>query len=789
MPGLIAGLVLLAAATLVAGGLAWQSHRRLDAAETDAARQRERLDLAELLLAEAPAAAVVWGPDEARLIGDAARLLGSTDRIAGLDDLYDRLTETDRAAVVEAVAGLRQLDREFSLEVRLQGSDRRLRWLGRRGGVAAVRHMVWLHDAGDDVRLATALEHERDRLAAVLDSLALPIWGRGADLAVDYCNSAYAAAVGQPRDQVLSGRLELSGAAGGSKALARRAIKLATAQAESQPLVIAGDRRLYEFIERPVAGGGTAGQAADVTALEHTQAELAANIAAQSEVLEHLATGIVIYGADARVKFYNRAYAELFGLSDEFLRGQPTMAEELEALRERRRVPEHPNFPVFKRDMVRRLMGVITPSEELIHEPDGSTLRRRAAPHPFGGVLILYEDVTDRLALERSYNTLIDVQRATLDNLYEAVAVYGSDGRLRLSNPAFAALCGLDPALLAGAPHIRRIVDAAPDLFGPEAEQPAQRERLVADVTEGRVRSGRVERADGSILDFGSVPLPDGAVLFTYLDVTDRTRVERALRERNVALETADRLKSEFIANVSYELRTPLNAIIGFAEILDLRYFGPLNERQREYSRGIVDASQRLLSLINDILDIATIEAGYLQLELAPVPVRPFLLNLQAMAAGAARSRNLTVAIECPADIGAVTADPRRLKQALYNLVSNALKFTPPDGRITLSADRVDGTVRLSVTDNGIGIAPEHHARVFEKFARVDYGRREGGVGLGLSLVKSLVELHGGTVELESAPESGTRISCRLPVTPGAALVADEAPLPADAGLERLPQP
>jgi len=776
MSGLIAGLVLLAAAALAVTGLAWHGQRRLAAVEAAAARQRERLDGIELLLAESPSAGIIWERGEARLIGDVARLLGSADRIAGLDALLDRLADGDRAAVVDAVAALRQHDREFSLEARLEGSERRLRWLGRRGSTAALRHLVWLQDDGDHGQRALLLERERDRLAALLDSLALPIWSRNAELAIDYCNSAYAAAVGVPRDQVLSGQLELSGAAGGSRALARRAIKLATPQAESQPLVIAGDRRLYEFIERPVPDGGTAGQASDVTALEHTQAELAANIAAQSEVLEHLATGIVIYGADARVKFYNRAYAELFGLTDEFLRGQPTMAEELEALRERRRVPEHPDFPAFKRDTVRRLMGVITPSEELIHEPDGSTLRRRAAPHPFGGVLILYEDVTDRLALERSYNTLIDVQRATLDNLYEAVAVYGSDGRLKLSNPAFAALCGLDGALLAAEPHVRRIVDAAPDLFGPEAEQPAQRERLVADITEGRLRSGRVERADGSILDFGSVPLPDGAMLFTYLDVTDRTRVERALRERNAALETADRLKSEFIANVSYELRTPLNAIIGFAEILDLRYFGPLNERQREYSRGIVDASQRLLALINDILDIATIEAGYLQLELAPVPIRPFLLNLQAMAAGAARSRNLTVAVECPADIGALNGDPRRLKQALYNLVSNALKFTPPGGRITLSADRADETVRLSVADNGIGIAPEHHARVFEKFARVDLGRREGGVGLGLSLVKSLVELHGGTVELESTPESGTRITCRLPASPGLSVGPVEAP-------------
>src|SRR5690606_6748977 len=132
----------------------------------------------------------------------------------------------------------------------------------------------------------------------------------------------------------------------------------------------------------------------------------------------------------------------------------------------------------------------------------------------------------------------------------------------------------------------------------PTANWETLRARLIGQIAEREVRTGRMERPDGSVLDFTAVPLPDGAMLFTYLDVTDSIEVERALRERNAALETADRLKSEFIANVSYELRTPLNAIIGFAEILDHEYFGELNDRQREYSHGIMEASQRLLSLI-----------------------------------------------------------------------------------------------------------------------------------------------------------------------------------------------
>jgi signal transduction histidine kinase len=392
-----------------------------------------------------------------------------------------------------------------------------------------------------------------------------------------------------------------------------------------------------------------------------------------------------------------------------------------------------------------------------------------ATPHPFGGVLIMFEDVTDTLALERSYNTLIDVQRETLNNLYEGIAVFGGDGRLKLSNPAFARMWGIEVEELGSQPHISLIVDRARERFPPTPDWDALRARLIGQIAEREVRTGRMERPDGSVLDFTAVPLPDGAMLFTYLDVTDSIEVERALRERNAALETADRLKSEFIANVSYELRTPLNAIIGFAEILDHEYFGALNDRQREYSHGIMEASQRLLSLINDILDIATIEAGYLQLDLAPVDISAMLGSLQTLAGERTNNRGLTLEVSAPPGIGQLMADERRLKQALYNLISNAIAFTPPGGRITVSAERDDGEVRFTVEDTGIGIAPEDQPFVFEKFARIGQQTRQGGAGLGLSLVKSLIELHRGHVELESVPDVGTRVICHIPLRQPAA--------------------
>src|SRR6516165_10009647 len=257
------------------------------------------------------------------------------------------------------------------------------------------------------------------------------------------------------------------------------------------------------------------------------------------------------------------------------------------------------------------------------------------------------------------------------------------------------------------------------------------------------------------------VPLPDGNVLLTYLDVTDTSRVERALRERNEALETATRLKSEFIANVSYELRTPLNAVIGFAEILNNQYFGDLNSRQLDYSFGILASSQQLLTMINDILDLATIEAGYMLLETARVDIREMLEAVLTLTRERARSRNLDLELHCPPDIGAIEADERRLKQAAFNLISNSIRFTPPGGTITLEAERRDGELLLTVADTGVGIPPSDRTRILEKFER---GTRQSGAGLGLALVKSLIELHGGTVVIEAASGQGTRITCRLPL-------------------------
>ncbi len=737
------------------------------------------LTLNQAILGAAPAALYRW---DHRSGGDsftAAEFAGLADVGAGpFADVLKRLERQDAAALQAAVSGLRADGAAFQLTVRLAELPKAFDAIGRRltgPDGAPLSDVLWLLDASARTEAKAevdAVRRERDRLRAVLDALPLPVWQRGGDLRLIDCNRAYAAAVDATPQKALAERREIAAGVVGEngRALASRARGTMMPQSESHHIVVAGSRRLMEFTEAPLDGAGEfVGYARDFTDVETIQAELARHIAAHADVLENVAVAIAIYGPDTRLTFFNTAFASLWRLEEDWLVTEPTLDEVLERLRERRRIPEHADFRAFKRQQLAMFTSLIEPQEELLHLPDERTLRLVMSPHPFGGLTFVYEDVTDKLAMERSYNTLISVQRETLDNLYEAIALFGSDGRLKLSNPAYAQVWQLAPADLVGEPHVSDIIEKQRAFFDDGGDWPELKRRIIARITAHQAESTRLARRDGSVLQAVTVPLPDGNVLLSYLDVTDSTRVEHALRERNEALETAGRLKSEFIANVSYELRTPLNAIIGFAEILTNQYFGDLSPRQLDYSRGILDSSHRLLSLINDILDLATIEAGYMTLETQEIEIHTLMSSVLSLSRERARNQNLKLEFDCPTDIGSLHGDERRLKQALFNLISNALKFTPAGGTVTLAARRTGERVALIVADTGVGVPREDQARIFEKFERGSPNARHSGPGLGLSLVKSFIELHGGTVEMDSRPGSGTTVTCYLNVAPASA--------------------
>jgi signal transduction histidine kinase len=440
----------------------------------------------------------------------------------------------------------------------------------------------------------------------------------------------------------------------------------------------------------------------------------------------------------------------------------PTDGEILDRLRTQRCIPEQANYREWR---AKQLSSYTTLEmrESWWYLPDGRSLHVVCEQHPFGGVTYLYENVTKEIQLESRYNELIGVQRETLDNLEEAIALFGSDGRLKLFNPAFSKFWNFDGAFLQKEPHVDQLVSDAAVIREAGAAWQEIKFGITGMESERRALRGRLTASD-RILQYSSVPLPDGNTLLTFSDISDPAKMERALRDRTEALEAADRLKNAFLSNVSYEVRTPLTSILGFAETLDLGLVGELSPKQREYVLDIKRSSEELKAIIDAIIDLSAIDAGAMELKLARLDVAEVLQAVAEKLSPTMTRRDQTLSIELAEDSLAFVGDAMRVEQIVSNLLSNAIGFSARGSQVRMGARRSGTNIQIWIADSGRGIDPEFQKKAFERFQSKPLPGSHRGPGLGLSIVKSFTELHGGNVSLISKLDRGTTVVCSFPV-------------------------
>lgn len=521
---------------------------------------------------------------------------------------------------------------------------------------------------------------------------------------------------------------------------------------------VRGQRRAFHIVAQPLEGGGVGALATDVTEAEEMREAFKRHVSAHDETLNRLNDAVAIFGPNKRLSFHNRAFAELWGLEDAWLSERPSHAEVLDRLRQRRRLPETADYAGWKARELGFYETLDAPPDELWSVPGGRTLRVVRQPHPLGGLLLLFSDITDELKLKAQYNALIGVQQATLDKLKDAVAVFGSDGRLRLHNEAFERFWRVTPGALAEAADFDGVVELCLPYLHDRRFWRELKARVADPDPETRTPvSGEVRASDNRHVAYQSRPLPDGATLIAFADVTATRELERALTDRSAALLETERLKRDFVGNVSYELRTPLTTIIGYSELLD-RQGEALPERARNHVAAVRQAAGQLAASIDDVLDMAAIDAGELALQLDEVRVDELLAAAAERAERLASAGRVRIAVDAPSGT-LIRADEKRLGQILDHLVANAVRSTPPEETVTLCAKRAHGEVQIVVQDRGRGIPYAVQAHIFDRFV----SRDRGGPGLGLALVKSVVELHGGWVALESEPGAGATFTCHLP--------------------------
>ncbi len=741
-------------------------------------RQTSRL---ARLLETAPAfPVVVKGDGRIEAADRFSRLLGLEKPATSLTDLggHDQagLTVNDLAALEDKVRETQRTGKTFALPLAIAGSDRRLLAVGSIADAVIYPNgaaLLWFFDSTDNLRELEkrTMESEEARaafaaLAGLIEAAPLPMWHRSPDMALHFVNHAYVDAVGASDDlQVVEDGIELVEPDGGKTAaqFAKDALKAGQQHERSVATTLNGERRQLRVFDIPLGDAGVAGLAIDIQELVDAKTEIRELTSAQRDLLNMMSAGVAQFDSHFVLNFANLPFQRLFNFRDQWLSEKPEFARVLDRMRENGKLPEVRDFPSWRADRQDWFRST-EPSEENWLLPDGTHLRVLAQPVPDGGLLLIFEDRTEQAQLASARDILLRVRTATFDNLFEAIAVFSSDGRLSIWNRLFAETWGLPEEELIKHPRLDELLP----MLAQHLKKPSQISivgELIRMTSSNREqRRSKASFADGRMFQIATIPLPDGNALFTMLDMSDSLKMEQALRDRNSALQEADMIKGKFLANMSYEFRTPLTSISGFADLLKAGIAGELSPMAMEYVDAIVQSADRLSEQINTVLDYSQIEAGALPLAVAPVDIPALLMEIAASKTALAKDSGVVLDVNSHDANGVFALDPKRVAQAVGQILDNAIRYNVPSGKVLLIGRWNGDNLELIVSDSGPGMTHEQKVRIFAGpgSSQADDASM-AAQGLGLPLARQLIESHGGTFTLESLPGEGTTVIMSLP--------------------------
>jgi signal transduction histidine kinase len=575
--------------------------------------------------------------------------------------------------------------------------------------------------------------------------------------------------VGDSRENIYKkGEIELFK---GSKMIAQQALQKKKTQVVEHNIIVNGKRTLVQVVEIPVKNPKlhdtllveSVGFALDFSELQDARERLKRILESQAKLLESSANAIAIYSSNKKLEYFNRAFVDLWKLDQKWLESAPSFGDVLETLREKRKLPEQADFAAFKRDNLNMFTSLIEKREDYYYLSDGRVIKLIIIPHEDGGLLFYYEDLTKQITLERSFNTFLSVQKSTLDNLNEAVAVYGEDGRLKLYNPVFERFWFIDDAILRSEPHVNEILQFERHFFDySDSEWEIYRQGFFKNLNSRIFTEHKLIRKDDMVLLERFTPLPDGATLVTYFDITDKENVEKSLLAERKAYQEADKIKTNFLKNVSYELRSPLTSVQGFAEILMMDYLSKLEAKPKEYLKAIFDSTQRLKQLIDNIIDVASLDAGVVSLKAKPFDIAKAIDDIRENVNKLARKKNITLNLMIEDNIGEMIGDKERIEQVIETVINNSIMMSENSSEVTATIRSSGENILLISEDFGDGIPESEMGFIFDQFYKIQSDAAHT-TGLSLYLAKRLIELHGGYIAVDSEVGNGTKFIVELP--------------------------
>jgi signal transduction histidine kinase len=762
------GVAALALAAVGVGGslYALKAARGTRLLETEIDRSEEaRLSSEEalnaLLLDRADGAAI-WSGSTLHVTAGHARILNELHDSGDFNAVAGTLVRADCVHdLAEHLTAL--IDEGTPFETRLVGPDDQQRLFS--GVTLGARALVTLIDAkGSEEnmprmtdRLVAAEENART-LEEGFANAPIYAWRRDTTGRLDWVNQRYVKGVEAPSvETVLTCQIELlSGdTAQAIREQAKRARDSGGEIANRYTGVIDGTRKTLNVYET-AHQGGTFGYALDISTQASASEALVQQMRINEETLDRLHRGLAVFKSDMRLGFANETVTKLWGLNAAWLEGHPSLREILNKLREINRVPHTRNYHTWRDEFIAACNDVNDPLERHWHLPDGTALHVLAQPHPMGGFMLFFEDVTDQYAMRRNAATVSAVYHATFSSLSEGVIVFGLDGRCRLANTAFREMWALSAEELEAA-HIKDIGRQCARLFPNRALWEKAIGHVSATGGKREIWNETLERTDGSVIHMFTAPLPDGATMFAFRDVTDSFHKERMLTEQYEKLEEISALKGQFLSSIhgaSHELKIPLNTIIGFSDLLRQEMRGKLNDRQHEFVDNISQASNELRQLIGGIIDLAMLESEFFEFCIEAIEIKPMLVSVMDFIRRNS-SEGAQMVLECPDDMGTMPGDAPRFREVIHTLI-NALR---------------NEAVTTDTLEIGVRHRPDHVAiwigyrnAVIPTSIRDIFGRNDLGssipqlrrVELGITLVRQFVERQGGRIAIETG-EGQTR--------------------------------
>lgn len=711
------------------------------------------------LLADNNCRIIVWDryDNKPEVIGQFPAEIGIPQKDTDFLSFENWLKQNDYVKLSKGIKQLRENGQSFDLIAETQ-SDCTIKIEGRVSGSSAFLRFLTLN--GIYAELAeTTLQYKKmcNRMSVfklLLDSIDPKVWQRDQSEQLIWTNNSYKNYVEttSPKQAIFNNRTFFE------EEVKKRMLSSAKQEEKFCEIISTvehGRNKSYKIIS-VINSFGEAGIAIDVSQEVNTNDQLTHIYG----ILHNLTIAIAIFDQNRCLQFYNKSFLKLWKIDVAFLETNPSNDELLEFFRSANKLPEKLNWKTWKEN----IFSVYKSSEtytDTWHLPNGQTLQVIVVPQPQGRTIWMFENLTVQMDLETRYNTLVKVQGETIDHLSEGVAVFGPDGKIKLSNPAFRYLWKTDEEQVSPGTHIRDIAATCSKYY----DKPDGWNLFASIITsfedERKSLKGKLELLSNSVLKYYIIPLPNAQTMLTFVNVTDSVKAEQALTEKNEILRKADELKNSFVQHVSYELRSPLTNIIGFTDLLKTSKLGNLNQKQSEYVEYISTSSAVLLNLVNDILDLATVDAGIMKLKYSEIIIRDLLDDVKKSIADKTQERDIKLKFSIEGELGSIIADRQRLIQIFVKILSNAADFSPKGSVVVLEAFRDGNDFVFSVTNNGSKIPDDMN--VFDRFVSDLQPGKRRGVGLGLSIVESFIHLHGGKVSIDSSNEGVTKITCRLP--------------------------